>query len=223
MSPRPLSVPDDEGEPVSPLVAGVHVELLLLSPRGLPDPDTPAWAPLASQVLGDLVEGIPGLTVAVFERASERRRAELVLRGTVERVQVIEAASDRVLPEGVVLADHALVAQRPELLGAARCLVVSRLALPWPRPPWVPAPTGEDPCRFLRHDLPQGVRAFRRVVDPFLAGPQPEPRLLAVLDPRLLNRPYGRWFLNALPRMRRSRELDEALTHLCASRSGVRP
>ncbi len=188
---------------------------LLFVPRGLPDPDAPAWAPLASTVLGDLVAEARGLLVAVFERASDRRRAGLVLRGMFEEVRELEAAEAfDATAGGVLLADREAAVARPAILAAARCLVVSRLALPWPRPPWIPAPGGEDPCRFVRHDLPLGVAAFQAVVEPFLASVEPGPHLLAILDPRLVDRPYGRWFLNALPPLRRSRDLDEAVTCL---------
>lgn len=216
MSPRPeaalaeaeLAVAVSKATPSALASAGP----LLFVPRGLPDPDAPAWAPLASTVLGDLVAEAHGLVLAVFERSSERRRAGLMLRGMFEEIRDLEASVASDPPgDGVLLADREAVSDRPALLAAARCLVVSRLALPWPRPPWVHAPVGEDPCRFVRHDLPLGVAAFQGVVDPFLAAPLPGPRLLAILDPRLVDRPYGRWFLNALPPLRRTRELEDAV------------
>lgn len=196
---------------------------MLLVPHSLPDPDMPAWPVLAFQALGDLAEQVGGPTLAVFERPSERRRAELALSDVVDvellakRGQRVSAAGD-----GVVLADREIVAERSELLSSARVLVVVRLALPWPRPPWVPAPEGEDPSSFLRHDLPKAVDAFRAVVEPFLLAERDAPRLLMVLDPRLVDRPYGRWFLRTLTGLRRTRELDQAVAHLGGER-GVTP
>jgi len=188
---------------------------LLLVPHSLPDPDMPAWPAMAFQVLGDLVEQVPGLTVAVFERQSDLRRAELALAGLVEVSRLAEPVQPVLSrTSGVLLTTREFAVRHPGLLASARTLVISRLALPWPRPPWVPEPPGEDPCRFLHHDLPRAVEAFRSLVEPILAAGQGLPRLLVVLDPRLVNRPYGRWFLQALPGLSRCRELDEALAHL---------
>jgi len=196
---------------------------LLLVPHSLPDPDTPAWPALAFQALGDLVERAPGLTVAVFERPSEQRRAELALSGLVEIVQLAEQGWQvHALGDGVVLTSREGAARRPELLRSARVLVVSRLPLPWPRSPRAGAPAGEDPRRFLCHDLPRSVEAFHGVVAPFLVAIHGQPRLLVVLDPRLVDRPYGRWFLHALAGLPRCRELDEAIAHLSAG-PGVTP
>ncbi len=196
---------------------------LLLVPHSLPDPDMPAWPVLAFQGLGDLAEQVRGPTLAVFERASERRRAELALSDEVD-LELLTTRSQRVsmAEDGVVLADREIVAERSELLSSARVLVVVRLALPWPRPPWVPAPEGEEPNSFLCHDLPKAVDAFRAVVEPFLNAGQGESRLLMVLDPRLVDRPYGRWFLRTLTGLRRTRELDQAVAHLGGER-GVTP
>jgi hypothetical protein len=186
---------------------------LLLVPHSLPDPDTPAWPALALGMLGDLVERAPGLTVAVFERLCEQRRAALALSGLVEILQITEHPA---LGNGIVLTSREDAVRRPQLLRSARTLVVSRLPLPWPRSPRAYAPAGEAPRRFLRHDMPRSAEAFRAVVAPFLAAIPGQPRLLVVLDPRLVNRPYGRWFLHALAGLRRCRELDEAIAHLSA-------
>jgi len=196
---------------------------LLLLPHSLPEPGTPAWRVQAFRVLTDLVERAPGLTVAVFESPGELRQAVLALPD-LEVPVVVHGASvhDAAARSGVLLTSREGAARRLELLRSARVLVVSRLPLPWPRSPSASAPAGEAPRCFLRHDLPRSAEAFRSVVAPFLAANARQPHLLVVLDPRLVDRPYGRRFLHALAGLRRCREVDEAIAHLSA-RPGVMP
>ncbi len=195
---------------------------LVLVPHSLPAPGTPAWRVQAFRVLTDLVERAPGLTVAVFESPGELHAAVRELP-KLEVPVVVHGASvhDAATRSGVLLTSREGAAGRPALLRCARTLVVSRLPLPWPRSPRASAPAGEDPRRFLRHDLPRSAEAFCSVVVPFLAAIHGQQRLLVVLDPRLVDRPYGRWFLRALHGLPRCRKLDEAIVHLSAGPGGT--
>ena len=93
-------------------------------------------------------------------------------------------------------------------------LVLDRLPLPLPVEPGFTRAGVSDPCAFLTHDLPEGVAEFGSVVQVYLQRRAPGPFALCVLDARLTNRPYGRWFLRAIPWMPRTYEVAAVEAHL---------
>jgi hypothetical protein len=186
---------------------------LVLLPHSLPEPGTPAWRVRAFRVLADLVERVPGLTVAVFESPGElhaavRELPELEVPVLVHGASVHDAAARR----GLLLTSREGAVGRPALLRGARTLVVVRL--PLLRCSWWTLPAGRTAHPVAGLDLPRSVEAFRGILLPFLEEVTHQPRLLVVLDPRLVSRPYGRCFLRGLLDLRRTRELDDALAHL---------
>ncbi|MGH8103311.1 MAG: ATP-dependent DNA helicase [bacterium] len=65
---------------------------------------------------------------------------------------------------------------------------------------------GGDP--FQEYSLPQAVLMFRQGFGRLIRS-KADWGVVAVLDPRIMTRAYGQWFLHSLPPVRRTNELDE--------------
>ncbi|HSQ02732.1 MAG TPA: helicase C-terminal domain-containing protein, partial [Burkholderiales bacterium] len=75
---------------------------------------------------------------------------------------------------------------------------------------------GRNP--FLEYQLPQAVISLKQGAGRLIRD-ENDRGVLAICDPRLFSKPYGRRILASLPPMRLERELDEALRFINAARA----
>lgn len=207
---------------------------LMFVPPSMMHTESDDWLLCAPLVLDQLVEAaVRGRVVAAFERRSDLERARVRLahthpgrRGAGDEPQAQAAQRADADARHLVLVQRQLLLSKPELLEGTRMLVLDRLPLPLPVEPGFTRAGAGDPHAFLTRDLPEGVSEFASVVQVYLQRRAPGPFALGVLDARLTSRPYGRWFLRAIPWMPRTYEVAAVEAHLgqpCSRGEGSQP
>jgi len=195
---------------------------LLFVPPSMIHTESDDWSFCAPIVLDYLVDAVPeGRIVAAYERRSDLERACVRLPGITHGV-VVADADGRLCPvpgaEGkpphLVLALRKHLHSHPALLDQVRMMMLDRLPLPRAVSPGCGQAEPTSPRGFVTHQLPEGVAEFGSLVEVYLQRRAPGPFTLAVLDARLTNRPYGRWFLRAIPWMPRTYEVAAIEDHM---------
>ncbi len=185
-------------------------QALMCLPQGLPEPQHPGFDEMLAAVLGDVVAGIGGRTLALFTSNRQLRDTYYALKQRHDLDDVL------ILGQGIdgqrrqVLTSFT-ESERAVLLGAATfwegidvpgdrlsCVVMARLPFPVPTEPVFAARSEQVRDPFRGYALPlaalrlkQGFgRLIRRASD---RG------AVVILDPRISTREYGRAFLAVLP------------------------
>jgi ATP-dependent DNA helicase DinG len=205
----------------------------LLLPQGMPDPADPAYGEAVAALAARLVEASGGGAFLLFtshralEQAAARLRARWTDRETGELrfnvlvqgesprerlLQVFRSAQDSVLLgtssfwEGVDVKGQAL-----------RLVVIDRLPFASPDDPVTRARIahlkreGRNP--FSAFQVPEAAIALKQGAGRLIRGEE-DRGLLAICDPRLTARGYGRQLLAALPPFNLVRSIDEACERL---------
>lgn len=100
---------------------------------------------------------------------------------------------------------------------ALSCVVIDKLPFAAPDDPVLNGrlqairQTGENP--FMTHQLPQAVIALKQGVGRLIRD-EDDYGVVVLCDPRLLSKPYGKTFINSLPNMLRTSNLDDAINFL---------
>jgi ATP-dependent DNA helicase DinG len=95
---------------------------------------------------------------------------------------------------------------------ALSCVIIDKLPFEAPNDPVLKArlkvmeQSGDNP--FSKHQLPEAVISLRQGVGRLIRDSQ-DRGVLMICDPRLLKRSYGRVFLDSLPNMARTREIED--------------
>ena len=195
---------------------------LLFVPPSMIHTESDDWSFCAPIVLDYLVDAVPeGRMVAAYERRSDLERARVRLPGITHGV-VVADGNGRLRPEPgaegktphLVLTLREHLHSHPALLDQVQMLMLDRLPLPRAVPPGCGEAEPTSHRGFVTHELPEGVAEFGSLVELYLQRRAPGPFTLAVLDARLTNRPYGRWFLRAIPWMPRTYEVAAIESHM---------
>ncbi|MCF7991657.1 MAG: ATP-dependent DNA helicase [Thiohalocapsa sp.] len=195
-------------------------QALWFVPRGMPDPADPVYGARCAELTLDLLDISGGRAFLLFtsHRALReavsllegRLRYPMLVQGTAPRAELIErfrAHGDAVLLgtssfwEGVDVRGDAL-----------SCVIIDRLPFASPGDPILQARLdvlrrrGGNP--FREHQLPRAVIALKQGAGRLIRDAS-DRGVLVVCDPRLLGRSYGRAFLDSLPPMARSRDIED--------------
>jgi len=198
---------------------------LLLCPEDLPLPNDPRHTRAVVEAAIPLIEAAGGRTFLLFTSHRALQSAAALLRERLDRPLLVqgEGARGHLLsrfrrePASVLLGTgsfwEGVDVQGPGL----SCVVIDKLPFAAPGDPLTQAridalrEQGEDP--FTHYQLPQAVTALRQGVGRLIRGPE-DRGVLAICDPRLVERRYGRIFLDSLPPMARTRRLAVATAFL---------
>ena len=217
---------------------------LLYLPARMPLPASPEFLPAVMEVALELVEASRGGAFVLF--TSHRA---LSAAATLWREQYRRSAGFRLLVQGEAPREHLLKEFREDgsavLLGttsfwegvdvkgsALRLVVIEKLPFASPDDPLVRArvehleATGRS--AFREYQLPEAALALKQGVGRLIRS-EDDFGAVAICDPRLTGRGYGKVFLAALPPMAVTRERQAALDFLfrhappAASRAGLAP
>ncbi len=196
---------------------------LLYLPSGLPDPS-------AHDFTGRLVEkAVPLLRLtrgrAFFLFTSHRalrQAAELVgqaldypilVQGDAPRTELLETF--RTTPQAVLLGTSSFWEGVDVRGQALSCVIIDKLPFASPGDPVLKArltrmeEQGRNP--FLEYQVPEAVLALKQGIGRLIRDSSDYGALM-IGDPRLRTRPYGRIFLNSLPEMAHTSELQDVET-----------
>ena len=194
-------------------------QALVYLPPGLPDPGDPGYTSAVVDAALPVIEASGGRSFMLFTSHRALREAAeclqgrlvypLLIQGTAPRRELIErfhTAGDAVLLgtasfwEGVDVRGPAL-----------SCVIIDKLPFASPGDPVMQArleairERGGNP--FTELQIPQAVIALKQGSGRLIRDER-DTGVLMLCDPRLLERPYGRVFLNSLPPMPRTRDLS---------------
>jgi ATP-dependent DNA helicase DinG len=189
-------------------------------PRDMPDPTTADYGARVAELSLELLAMSRGRAFLLFTSHRALREAATLLdsrleypmlvQGTAPRAELIERF--RRLGNAVLLGTSSFwegVDVRGEALS---CVIIDRLPFASPGDPILQARMdalrrrGGNP--FRDYQLPQAVITLKQGAGRLIRDAT-DRGVLVVCDPRLLRRSYGHAFLNSLPPMARTREIDE--------------
>ncbi len=207
---------------------------LLYHPPELPDPATPQYTGALVEAILPVLEASRGRAFLLFTSHRALQEAARLLAGRLRYPLLVQGecakaallAQFRALGNAVLLGTASFwegVDVRGEALS---CVVIDRLPFAAPGDPVVQArieslrQRGENP--FLSYQVPQAVIALKQGAGRLIRD-SGDRGVLVLADPRLLSRFYGRWFLDSLPPMPRTRRLDRVRTFFASADAGSSP
>jgi ATP-dependent DNA helicase DinG len=200
-------------------------QALLYLPRHMPDVRDSGFAAKAADEIVKLLELSQGRAFCLFtsylqmndlfERVRPRVAFPLLLQGTAPRSVLLERFKNT---ESAVLFATASFWQGVDVPGEQlSCVIVDRLPFAVPSDPVVAARVraleedGRNP--FAEFQVPQAVLALKHGFGRLIRA-KTDRGVLALLDTRLQRMPYGKIFLESLPRYGTTRELADVARFL---------
>ena len=204
-------------------------QALLYLPQRMPDVRDAGFAAKATDEIVSLLELSQGRAFCLFtsyaqmndlfDRVQNRVDFPLLLQGTAPRTVLLERF--KTTPNAVLFATSSFW-QGVDVPGEQlSCVIVDRLPFAVPSDPVVAARVralqeeGRNP--FSEFQVPEAVLALKQGFGRLIRT-KTDRGVLALLDTRISRMPYGKIFLESLPRYRRTHDLGEVARFLSASR-----
>jgi DNA polymerase-3 subunit epsilon/ATP-dependent DNA helicase DinG len=195
---------------------------LLTAVTDVPDPGDPAYIDGTARAVEVLVKASGGRALVLFtshqhlRRVAERVRAPLAGAGIAVLAQDIDGSARRVIddlrasPRSVVLGTSSLF-EGVDLKGEAlSLLVIARLPFAVPTEPVTRARAAQYDRPFEQYTLPHAVLRFRQGFGRLIRD-RDDYGVVAILDRRIYEKPYGQVFVDSLPPVTRFRGTTEAV------------
>ncbi len=198
---------------------------ILYLPRTMPDPRAPEFTAMAASEIVKILRVTSGRAfvlctsvssmTALYELVSSRVGFTCLLQGTMSKPGLIEQF--RRTPNAVLFATASFW-QGVDVQGEQlSCVIIDKLPFAVPSDPIVAARSkfidDNGGRSFFDYSVPQAVISLKQGIGRLIRS-RTDRGVIALLDPRLKSKGYGRDFLNSLPRMRISSDLDEIETFL---------
>jgi len=200
-------------------------QALLYIPPRLPDPKSAEFLEAASEEVIRLLDLSQGRAFVlftsnqqmqnVFERVSGKVRYPLLLQGTAPKHTLLEKFRSREMAGAVLFATSSFW-QGVDVPGAQlSCVIIDKLPFAVPNDPVVRArienirQDGGNP--FYEYQVPDAVIALKQGFGRLIRS-RSDRGVLAILDTRIITRPYGRIFRESLPPYRVTRSLEDVKT-----------
>lgn len=195
-------------------------QTILYLPRRMPDPRSPAFPEAVAREVLDILQRTRGRAFVLFTSYTALRTVRalvepgltfpLFVQGTAPRSTLLDRF--RSTPHAVLLATSSFW-QGVDVMGEAlSCVIVDKLPFASPADPITAARMefvqlqGGNP--FSDYQVPLAILTLQQGLGRLIRHRQ-DRGVLAVLDPRLNTKPYGRRFLDSLPPAPVTRNLDD--------------
>lgn len=210
---------------VAPSSFDYEQQAIVYLPKGMPDPRSPEFVQFAAGEIGRILRVTDGRAfvlctsnssmAALYELVSSRVDFPCLLQGTMPRSALLD--NFRQTPNAVLFATTSFW-QGVDVQGEQlSCVIIDKLPFAVPTDPIVAARSkfidDNGGRSFFEYSVPQAVIALKQGIGRLIRS-QTDRGVIAILDPRLRSKSYGRDFLNSLPRMRITADLDDVSTLL---------
>lgn len=193
---------------------------LLYAPRGLPDPHHPDYIRALIEASIPVIEACQGKTFLLFtsykaldqaaELLKDRISYPILLQGSMPKKELIEQFKSH---GNAVLLGTSSFWYGVDVRGdALSCVIIDKLPFAAPEDPILKAriqmlkKQGVDP--FQEYQLPNAVLILKQGAGRLIRDVT-DRGILMICDPRLVGSRYGEAFLQSLPDMNRTRELEK--------------
>ena len=196
-------------------------QALLYVPRGLPDPHAKNYTEKVIEAVIPILETTQGKAFLLFtsyraldiaaDYLRDRVPFPLLLQGSMSKRELIEQFKS--LGNAVLLGTSSFWYGVDVRGDALSCVVIDKLPFAAPEDPILQAriamlrKQGIDP--FMTYQLPQAVLTLKQGAGRLIRDTE-DRGILVICDPRLVGSRYGEVFLQSLPDMPRTRDLDIA-------------
>ena len=195
-------------------------QAILYLPKSMPDPRTPEFTQLAAGEIVKLLQVTDGRAFvlatsnasmnALYELVSSRVGFPCFVQGSMSKSGLLERF--RETPNAVLFATASFW-QGVDVQGEQlSCVIIDKLPFAVPTDPIVAARSRfieESGGRsFFDYSVPQAVISLKQGIGRLIRS-RTDRGVIAILDPRLRTKSYGRDFLTSLPRMRITSDLND--------------
>lgn len=195
-------------------------QAILYLPKAMPDPRTPEFTQLAAGEIVKILQATNGHAFvlctshfsmnALFELVSSRVNYPCFVQGSMSKAGLLDKF--RETPNAVLFATSSFW-QGVDVQGdQLSCVIIDKLPFAVPSDPIVAARSrfiDENGGKsFFDYSVPQAVITLKQGIGRLIRS-RTDRGVIAILDPRLRTKGYGKDFLRSLPRMRITSELDD--------------
>jgi ATP-dependent DNA helicase DinG len=217
---------------VAPSAFDYERQAIVYLPKGMPDPRTPEYMQLAAGEIIRLLQITRGHAFvlctsnsamnALFQLVSARIGFPCFIQGSMSKTGLLDRF--RKTPNAVLFATSSFwqgVDVRGDQLS---CVIIDKLPFAVPSDPLVAARTkyidDNGGRSFSDYSVPQAVITLKQGVGRLIRS-KTDRGVIAILDPRLKTKSYGRDFLNSLPNARVTSDLEEVSAALRSTANGT--
>jgi ATP-dependent DNA helicase DinG len=205
---------------LAPSAFDYQKQAIIYLPKAMPDPRAPEFSQMAAGEIIKLLQVTNGRAFvlatsnssmnALYELVSSRVNFPCFIQGSMSKAGLIDKF--RQTPNAVLFATSSFwqgVDVRGEQLS---CVIIDKLPFAVPSDPIVAARTrfidDNGGKSFFDYSVPQAVITLKQGIGRLIRS-KTDKGVIALLDPRLRTKSYGRDFLNSLPRTRITSELKD--------------
>jgi ATP-dependent DNA helicase DinG len=207
-------------------------QAILYLPKAMPDPRSPEFTQLAAAEIVKIISVTKGRAfvlctsnvsmTALYELVSARVNFPCFVQGSMSKTGLLERF--RETPNSVLFATASFW-QGVDVQGEQlSCVIIDKLPFAVPTDPIVAARSrfiDENGGRsFSDYSIPQAVISLKQGIGRLIRS-RTDRGVIAILDPRIRTKPYGRDFLTSLPRMRITSELPDVEALISSNASAI--
>lgn len=195
-------------------------QALLYLPPDMPDPREKGYTEVVIERAIPLLELTRGRAFLLFTSHRALNMAAELLNGRIDYPMLVQGSAPRTeLLETFRNTDHAVLLgtssfwEGVDVKGQSlSCVIIDKLPFATPDDPVLQArmrkmeEQGKKP--FIEYQLPEAVIALKQGIGRLIRDRE-DYGVLMICDPRLLNKSYGKVFLNSMPKMKRSDSLAD--------------
>jgi ATP-dependent DNA helicase DinG len=217
---------------VAPAAFDYEKQALLYLPKAMPDPRSPEFVQIAAGEITKILQATEGRAFvlatsnqsmnALYELVSMRLNFPCLLQGTMSKTGLLERFRET---KNAVLFATASFWQGVDVQGEQlSCVIIDKLPFAVPTDPVVAARSRfieENGGRaFFEYSVPQAVITLKQGIGRLIRS-RNDRGVIAILDPRLRTKGYGKDFLQSLPRMRITSDVADVEAILTSDKSAV--
>ncbi len=212
-------------------------QALVYIPSRMPDPwrETSKYFSQVSKEIKDILKIVKGHTFVLFtsfqmldqiykEIKEDKSNLKILKQGDVPRYQLLEEFKKN---RGSVLLGTNTFWQGIDVPGEAlQCVIITKLPFAVPNEPIVEAKIEflktQNKNPFLHYQLPQAIILLKQGFGRLIRN-RKDKGIVAILDPRLKTRHYGKMFFRSLPKCKITSSLDEVRKFMKEDKSPLSP